>query len=225
MTQQPQTATDLDLTRLRAVAEAATPGSWHWAGNTDTGEPYLAARAPGMGASVLAIGWEPRSTSGRAADDVRSYAEESGLDPDEAVDMWANDQYGGPIKEPRLWFYRDHLAVEARAHVRYEVAPDATTREDPSVYRADITDVQLPDAQHIATFDPATVLALLDEINDLRSRIACVEEASSWDRPYDDRIAAIRGMCDLKTNGMAPKAERAPATDEQLALTASGGDA
>lgn len=45
---------------------------------------------------------------------------------------------------------------------------------------------------------------------DLRSRLACVLEATGWDRPYDERIAAIRGMCDLSTNGMTPKAEALP---------------
>ena len=159
-----------DLDRLRAVAEAATPGSWHWSGNTDTGEPYLAAWAPGIGrTSVLAIGYEDRSTTGRAADDVRDYALDSEMDPEEAVEDWALDRYDQPIKEPRLWFYRDHMAVYAREHVQYEVAPQATSREDPKVYRADITDVRLPDAQHIATFSPATVLMLLDEIERLRT--------------------------------------------------------
>ncbi len=137
------------IAELRALLEKATPGPWCWAGNIDTGEPYLASRAPGMGASVLAIGWQPRSTTGRAADDVRSYARESCEDPDEMVDMWANDQYGEHIKEPRLWFYTDHMAVEARDLVTFEVAPQATTRDDPKVYRADITGIRHPDAQLI----------------------------------------------------------------------------
>lgn len=44
----------------------------------------------------------------------------------------------------------------------------------------------------------------MDDLEDLRSRLACVAEATYWDRPYDTRIAAIRGMCDLSTNGMTP---------------------
>lgn len=44
----------------------------------------------------------------------------------------------------------------------------------------------------------------LAQIPDLLSRLACVAEATYWDRPYDERIAAIRGMCDLATNGMTP---------------------
>lgn len=38
--------------------------------------------------------------------------------------------------------------------------------------------------------------------DDLLSRIGCVVETTWWDRPYDERIAAIRGMCDLSTNGL-----------------------
>ncbi|GAW50579.1 MULTISPECIES: hypothetical protein [unclassified Nocardioides] len=41
--------------------------------------------------------------------------------------------------------------------------------------------------------------------DDLRSRLACIAEASYWDRGYDDRLAAIRGMCDLSTNGLTPE--------------------
>lgn len=163
---------DIDLEHLRGIAEAATPGSWHWSGNIDTGEPYLAAWAPGIGrTSVLAVGYEDRKTDGRDADAVREYALESGLDPEVEVEDWATDRYDQPIREPRLWFYRDHMAVYARRHVQFEVAPQATSREDKKVYRADITDVQLPDAQHIATFSPATVLALLDEIQRLRGSL------------------------------------------------------
>ncbi len=39
---------------------------------------------------------------------------------------------------------------------------------------------------------------------DLRSRLGCIAEATYWDRPYDERINAIRGMCDLTTDGMTP---------------------
>lgn len=42
------------------------------------------------------------------------------------------------------------------------------------------------------------------DVEDLRSRLACVLEASYADRPYDERLAAIRGMCDLTTDGMTP---------------------
>lgn len=162
----------VDLDALSALLDAASPRPWRWAGNVDTGEPYLAGGWGGLGAtSVMAIGWQPRSTTGRAADDVRSYARESDMDEDEAVDMWANDQYGAPIKEPRLWFYTDHLAVEARDHVTYEVAPQARTRDDPTVYRADITDIRHPDAQ-LMTAAVNALPALLAEVASLRAQLA-----------------------------------------------------
>ena len=44
----------------------------------------------------------------------------------------------------------------------------------------------------------------LSDADDLRSRIACIQEATWWDRPYDTRLEAIRGMCDLTTDGMTP---------------------
>lgn len=51
------------------------------------------------------------------------------------------------------------------------------------------------------------LVSALTEVADLRSRLACVLEASYWDRPYDERIAAIRGMCDLTTNGLTPSSD------------------
>ena len=48
---------------------------------------------------------------------------------------------------------------------------------------------------------------LIRTVDDLRSRLACVVEASYWDRPYDTRLDAIRGMCDLTTDGMTPASE------------------
>lgn len=139
------------LAEIEALAEAATEGLWHWAGNVDTGEPYLATWIPGAGrCQVLSIGHEDRSTTGRAADAVRSYARENGLDPEEMVDEWAHDQFGRPVKEARLWFMTDLLAVPARDRVVYEVAPQATTRDDPAVYRADIVGIRHPDAEFIA---------------------------------------------------------------------------
>lgn len=167
----PQVA-PVDLDALASLLAAGSPLPWRWAGNIDTGEPYLAGGWGGLGAtSVMAIGWQPRSTTGRQADEVRSYARESGIDEDEAVDMWANDQYGEPIKEPRLWFYTDHLAVEARDVVTFEVAPQATSRDDRRVYRADITGIRHPDAQ-LMTAAVNALPSLLAEVAALRAALA-----------------------------------------------------
>lgn len=58
-----------------------------------------------------------------------------------------------------------------------------------------------------------------DEVADLKSRLACINEATVMDRPYDTRLDAIRGMCDLSTNGMTPIPEPAHG-DNEAALRA-----
>lgn len=161
---------------LRALLAAATaPGKWHWAGNVDTGEPFLATWIPGAGrCSVLSIGSEDRSTTGRQADEVRSYARESNLDPEEEVETWAEDQYGNPIKEPRLWFFTDFFADPARDKVIYEVAPTATSRSDKKVYRGDITGIRHPDAELIveAVNQLPGILDRLDAVRALADEMA-----------------------------------------------------
>lgn len=159
------TITPADLATLRERANAATPGPWHWAGNTDTGEPYLATWLPGVGrCQVLSIGYEDRSTTGRAADALRDYARESDLDPEQTVEEWARDGFGEPVKEPRLQLTTDLMCVNARELAIYEVAPAATSRDEPSVYRADIAGLRHPDAAFIAAANPATILALLEQL-------------------------------------------------------------
>lgn len=89
---------------------------------------------------------------------------------------------------------------------------------------------------------PTSVAAAVDETapdlraerDDLYSRLACVQETTGWDRPYDERLDAIRGLCDLTTNGLAPKNAGAPAriltgrlehlgpTDDQVMVTLWG---
>lgn len=61
----------------------------------------------------------------------------------------------------------DGLMRTADTMVRYAVAPDATSRKDPSVYRADITSIRHPDAEFIAA-SRADVDWLLAEVERLR---------------------------------------------------------
>lgn len=162
----------IDLDALERIAQAATSGPWHWAGNTDTGEPYLATWTKGYGrCQVLAIGFDERSTTGRDADRLRADAEEFDLgDPDELVQQWAYDAFGQPVREPRLEFVTDLMCVNARDLAVYEVAPNALSREDPDVYRADISGIRHPDAEHIASFDPPTALALIARLREAEAR-------------------------------------------------------
>lgn len=90
---------------------------------------------------------------------------------------------------------------------------DATELDEAAVRRdAQVVREHIPSGYHVAHRVADAVPLLLDEItrlraalDDLHSRLACVLEASYWDRGYDVRMAAIRGMCDLATDGMTPK--------------------
>lgn len=172
-------AAHVDVDALQAVARAATPGPWHWAGNTDTGEPYLATWIKGAGrCQVLSIGYDERSTTGREADQIRADARECDLgDPEELVETWAYDAFGQPNRDPRLEFMTDLMLVNARDLAIYEVAPNATSREDPAVYRADITGIRHPDAKFIAAASPEAVLALIEQLRAAEQRI---QHATEW---------------------------------------------
>ncbi len=160
-----------DLAAIRADLDATTDGQhWHWAGNVDTGEPYLATWTPGLGrCTMLSIGFEPRSTVGPAADAVRSTAREYDLgDLEELVTQWATDQFGDPVRDARLQLYRDAMGVHARDLAVFEVAPEARDRTDPRVYRGDISALRHPDAVFIDRA-PRYVRALLGEIDRLNT--------------------------------------------------------
>lgn len=156
---------------IRARAAAATGTAWHWAGNIDTGEPYLATWIPGQGrCQVLDLGEEERSHTGRTADAMRATAKEFGFDPEEAVENWATTRNGDPATDTRLRFNEDGWMIHARERAVFEVAPAATTREDPAVYRADIVDLRHPDAQFIA-HSRADISWLLEQNAALRSAL------------------------------------------------------
>jgi hypothetical protein len=164
-----------DFKHLRELAEAATPGPWHWAGNTDTGEPYLATWIPGAGrCQVLSIGSADRDPEGPEAKSIRDSMIDCGYSEDDADDYvreWATDSFGSPRRDPRLQFMTDLMCADARDLAIYEVAPDATSREDPKVYRADVVGIRHPDAAYLAAANPQTVIALLDEIERLRGEV------------------------------------------------------
>lgn len=170
----------IDLDELERLAKAATPGPWHWAGNTDTGEPYLATWTPGAGrVQVLSIGHEERTEKDPGADSIREYLRECGGYDEETieaeVDSWTKDGLGSPVREPRLQFVTDLMCVNAREHVVYEVARNATSRDDPKVYRADIVGIRHPDAEFIAAANPDAIKALFAERDAALARIAELE--------------------------------------------------
>lgn len=164
--------TTIDLDELEAKATAATGGPWHWAGNTDTGEPYLATWISGAGrCQVLSIGSQDRSLESREAQQMRDDLIDCGYDEAETevmVEDWATDMHGQPRRDPRLEFMTDLMTTRARDLAIFEVAPNATNRDDPRVYRADVVGIRHPDAEFMAAAHPAVVLALIAELREAR---------------------------------------------------------
>jgi hypothetical protein len=68
---------------------------------------------------------------------------------DAEIEDWLTDDYGQPRTFDRLAFCTDWLYTDARKLVTFQVAPTATKRSDPRVYRADITGIRHPDAEFI----------------------------------------------------------------------------
>lgn len=171
-------------TRLAEITERAanaTPGPWHWRGNTDMHNIYLGNNKD----VVLSLVAVERTRDDREISNLVSYwvdtdecpsdeelVKEYALDPDDddyetrldaaratamrerAVEEWlTDDQYGNPPTDLRLAVKdpSDTWALSAlENHVVYEVAPSATSRTDPSVYRADFNKTRSPDAEFIA---------------------------------------------------------------------------
>ena len=82
------------------------------------------------------------------------------------IGNYLTDDYGEPRTERRLAFCTGWFYTDARKLVTFQVAPDATDRSDPRVYRADITGIRHPDAEFIAHAreDVTRLLAALDEV-------------------------------------------------------------
>jgi len=163
------------LATIRDRAEAATGTAWHWAGNTDTGEPYLATWLPGYGrCQILSLVQDDREITSWDGRRVRDEIAEYLNDDDEiaaSLDEWAEG------KDTRLAFLGpDVILQRARDMVVYEVAPHAVTREDPSVYRADITGIRHPDADFIA-HSRADVAFLLAEVDRLTALVPTTKES------------------------------------------------
>lgn len=138
---------DEELQAIRAREQVATPGPWGWFGNVDTAHLYLATRRWGrhfvMGFRRLGMqGAQPEFVTGR---------------------RWRRNLDGS------VDFGAVGSGIEPAARLaRYAVAPDATKRTDPSVYRGDITGFHNPDAEFIA-HARQDVADLLDEVDRLRA--------------------------------------------------------
>lgn len=188
------------LKEIEARAAAAAPGPWMWRGNVDHDDPALSRWEPGHG-RVEVLRHYPRE---RTANDrgARAYAEylaesdywdeslrggaggyRSYTDEEIAEKVqteWVHDRFGEPHRESRMAFSdRENLfAQDARELAVFEVCPDATSRTDSRVYRADIVGIRHPDAQFIA--------GARQDVDDLLTMIATIRErAESW---IDDMV-------------------------------------
>lgn len=143
------------LTEIRKRTEAAAPGPWHWAGNTDVRHVYLANWLPGLGRCV-----------------VMDFA------------RWG-------MQGARPQFVTDLLYVDdVNALAVYEVAPAATSRDDPRVYRADIKGLRHPDAEFIA-----------NSRADVDFLLAALAESEKRAEAYFDGLervqARVSGVCNF----------------------------
>lgn len=137
---------------LRKTAEAATPGPWHWAGNADNHQLYLATWIKGAGRCQVM--------------DFERWGMQS------AIPRFLDDE------SLMMQTAKNRLVFEV---ARNQGLPDGTPRSHPKVYRADVVDVMHPNAEFIATFDPPTVLALLSRLEQAEQQVARVRElGDAW---------------------------------------------
>lgn len=131
------------LPEIKERAAAATPGPWKWFGNTDVRDVYLATARWGR---LYVMGFRRWGMNGAQP----MFAHGRKFDPDN------RDESIGGVMQP------------ASALARYEVAPSATNRSDPEVYRADLNGLKTPDAEFIA-HSRADVEWLVSEVERLRA--------------------------------------------------------
>lgn len=183
-----------ELAVIRQREQAATPGPWAWFGNTDTHNIYLATRQWGR---FIVMGFRRWGTQGArpmfATGRTWKPAPKSDLDFGPAGRMTpASEMFTGKGEMADA----DSLAV-------YAVAPDATSRRDPRVYRADLSGIRNPDAEFIAHSrqDLSRLLALAEAVTSL-----CRDTEGNWldptsELPVGEFQAAI-------SDALVPEADR-----------------
>lgn len=135
-----------NLDTLRNIAEAATPGPWHWSGNAKMNNLYLATWIKGVGrCSVMDFErWGMQQAIPRFLDD------------DSLMMQTA----------------KDLLVFEV---ARNQGLPDDTPSSDPRVYRQEVVDVRHPNAKFMAAANPEVVLALLSRLEQAEQKVASLE--------------------------------------------------
>jgi len=81
------------------------------------------------------------------------------------------------------WFNTDMSMEPASENVRYAVAPDAESRDDKRVYRADISAIKHPDAELIAAA-PTDITALLGAVRAVLALASYLDTLAPGDQHY-----------------------------------------
>ncbi|MGP9488912.1 ead/Ea22-like family protein [Glutamicibacter sp. BW80] len=138
-----------DLSELRKTAETATPGPWHWSGNADNRQLYLATWIKGAGRCQV-MDFERWGMQGA----VPRFLDDDSLMMETAKDL---------------------MVYEV---ARNQNLPDDTPRNHPKVYRADVVDVRHPNARFMAAANPETVLALITRLEQAEENLESALEAN-----------------------------------------------
>ncbi|MDJ0337447.1 hypothetical protein [Cryobacterium sp. PH31-O1] len=166
------TKTDsLDLTAIRARADAAANGPWWWGGNVDNNSD-VGLRGPGNGHGVIDV----MRTSTEDIEEDAAGKEWDSTDASDYIDRDGYIQWRTENPKSHLCFLReDEMFIEpARDLAIFEVArnqklPDDTPRGHPKVYRGDVVGVRNANAEFIA-HARTDIPALLAEVTRLSSQ-------------------------------------------------------
>lgn len=173
------------LDRIRGLARTLVNdyrlmGRWGWYGNTGLPSAYLATKGNGrryvMGVQNAHLHWtwnpadEPEDVEPMVANDCPGRAGSTDCSHSGA-DLYGSGRLAAdhampafPVKIEQDWTVLkrgDEIPV-------FEVCRDATSKDDPRVYRTDVVGFRSPAAEWLAEMDPETVLALLDELGKAR---------------------------------------------------------
>lgn len=140
----------IDIEKLRALAEKATPGPWQWFGNTKMNEVYLATVNRGRRFVMDFVRWGM-----------------GGAQPRFQVSIDGRDEAGGVMRSLAQLAEGDENAAGR--------LPPLGPKFEAS-HRKQFTGIGHADAAFIAAANPAAVLALLDEVARLT---VCLVKANS----------------------------------------------
>jgi hypothetical protein len=168
------------LDRIRGLARTLTAdlgldGRWRWIGRADGHTPNLSLATREHGQMYVLQFERAGMTSGQPVFPVR---------PGDST--WSR------------------MAKAAEIPV-FEVCRDATTRDDPRVYRTDVVSFRSPAAEWLAEMDPETVLVLLDELVKARWLLGNLVDDLRRDPGEVDPSTFSRALGWLESTGGLPE--------------------